>query len=57
MIRRLLCFLGFHKWEFTIAGACDAPEDYYLSKKCKKKLCKDCRYYLQTYCKRCGRWK
>lgn len=53
MIRRLLCWLGFHKW-YTLVK-CNRP----VMHKCYRAYCDNCPYIknLKTICEHCGKVK
>lgn len=60
MIRRLLCLLGLHKWRAKTTIYCYAPDDYYLSKECRKTTqCTQCNYFSRKgyICEFCGKRK
>lgn len=53
MIRKLLCWLGYHDW-YTITK-CTKPKDY----RCLNGYCDGCQYLkdLKTVCLVCGKVK
>jgi hypothetical protein len=57
MIRKLLCLLGFHKFEKRYAQYCYAPDDFYTSDKCLGTDCSKCKYFHEYSCIYCGRAK
>ena len=56
MIRKLLCWLGFHEWNVDYTDCCTYP-----NKGCAGKHCNKCEYfkkkYKVIYCKHCGKVK
>lgn len=56
MIRKLMCWLGWHEWCEISFEMCLFPKGY----KCKARdssFCKGCKYYCKYVCKHCGKVK
>ena len=53
MIRKLLCWLGWHEWKIKYNSYCESPSIYYSCHGCK---CSDCSFYkvYTKECKHCG---
>lgn len=56
MIRKLLCWLGWHEWKIKYNSYCESPSIYYSCHGCK---CSDCSFYkvYTKECKHCGKVK
>ncbi len=54
MIRKILCYLGLHKWERNTFdfGFCSKPE-----RTCSGGWCPACKYFMKRKCKYCGKVK